>query len=209
MSKRNLIILKTIAWLACLGPLAMLVWQSLHAQLGPNPVETMQLSTGTTALVLLLATLAVSPLRRLTGQNWLIKFRRLLGLFAFFYGCLHFATYLVFDQEFDFNAIAGDIYKRPFILVGFLALVLMLPLAITSTNWSIRKLGGKRWQWLHRLVYFSAAAAVVHFWWKVKADHTEPAFYGAIFIALMVYRFWVWTAPKKQAQAPKPVAAGD
>ncbi len=179
-----------------------LVYLAATHDLGVNPLETIQLTTGLWALIFLIASLTVTPLRRIAKLPWLIRFRRLLGLFAFFYIVLHFITYLVFDQQFDFAAIWKDIAKRPFILLGFLAFVLLIPLAITSTTGWIRRLGGKRWNNIHKLVYVSVAAAALHFWLKVKADHLEPGIYATIVALLLGYRVWVWAAKRSAKQSP-------
>jgi sulfoxide reductase heme-binding subunit YedZ len=173
-------------------PLARLIWKGLHDGLGANPIEFITLSTGTWTLVFLLATLAITPLRKLTGQAWLIRFRRLIGLFAFFYAALHFTTYIWLDKFFDFSEMLKDVAKRPFITAGFTAFLLLIPLAATSTAGSIRRLGGRNWQLLHRLIYVSALSAVVHFWWKVKADTRQPAIYAAILAVLLGCRIIVW-----------------
>jgi sulfoxide reductase heme-binding subunit YedZ len=167
-------------------PLAELGW----LELGANPVETVTHHTGQWALRFLLLTLAVTPLRRLSGWNWLLRFRRMLGLFAFFYALLHFCTYLVFDQFFDLAAIAEDVVKRPYITVGFLAFLLLIPLAATSTHAMIRRLGARRWQRLHRLVYAIGILVIVHYLWLVKADSTRPLGYAAILSVLLGYRLW-------------------
>ena len=187
---------KAVVFLLCLVPALLLLWDFHKDALGPNPVENITHTTGNWTIHFLLLTLAITPLRRLFHFPALIRFRRMLGLFAFFYGCLHLTTYLWLDQSFDLGAIWKDIYKRPFITAGFAAWVLMVPLALTSTAWSIRKLGGKRWQLLHRLIYFSALAGVIHFYWLVKSDVTRPEFYGAILLVLMLYRAFVWLRPK-------------
>ena len=186
--------LKAAVFLACLGPLARLVWLYRQNSLGPNPIEFITLSTGTWTLVFLLTTLAITPLRRLTGQAWPIQFRRMLGLYAFFYGFLHLSIFVVLDKYFDWKDMIDDVTKRPFITFGFAALVLMTPLALTSTNGWVRRLGGKRWQALHRLIYASAILGAIHFWWKVKADHTEPGVYAGILTVLLGYRvaYWAW-----------------
>ena len=188
MPRRWIVLLKIIVWTLCLCPVALLVWKGTHDELGANPLSEITLTTGHWTLYLLLITLAVSPLRKLTGANWIIRFRRLLGLFAFFYGCLHLMTYLWFDKAFDVHEIVKDVYKRPFITAGMTAWILMLPLALTSTAASIRWLGGKRWQVLHRLIYASATAGVVHFWWLVKRDLTRPEIMAAILTALLGFR---------------------
>jgi methionine sulfoxide reductase heme-binding subunit len=188
MLRRSIIILKVIVWALCLSPVSLLAWKATHDELGANPLSEVTLSTGHWTLYLLLTTLAISPLRKITGINWLIRFRRLIGLFAFFYGCLHLMTYLWFDKFFDVHEIVKDIYKRPFITAGMTAWTLMLPLALTSTAASIRWLGGKRWQSLHRLVYVSAIAGCVHFWWLVKRDLTRPEIMAAILTLLLGFR---------------------
>jgi len=158
------------------------------------------LTTGTATLVLLLVTLAITPVRKFTGLNWLIRFRRLTGLFAFFYAAMHFTTFIWLDKFFDWDEISRDLTKRPFIIVGFVAFLLMIPLAATSTSWAIRKLGGKRWNMLHKLIYVSAALGVIHFWWKVKADHFEPAVYGMILAVLLLARLAIWAHSQAQKQ---------
>jgi sulfoxide reductase heme-binding subunit YedZ len=196
---------KVIVFLTCLLPVGMLAWRGFHGDLGANPLEFITHTTGDWTLRFLLITLAVTPLRKLAKQYWLIKFRRMLGLYAFFYGLLHFTTYLWFDKFFDWHEIVKDIGKRPFITVGFLALTLMVPLAATSTAWAIRKLG-KRWQALHQLVYLSAMAGVVHYLWLVKADIRKPAAYGVGLAILLGYRVVVWARQTWQpSRAGAPV----
>jgi len=180
--------LKITVFLACLIPLARLGWLAYADGLGANPIEFVIRSLGTWALTFLLITLAVTPLRKLSGWQWLIKLRRMLGLFAFCYACLHFLTYVGLDQFFDLHTIYKDVLKRPFITVGFASFVLLIPLALTSTNAMVRRLGGKRWQRLHRLVYLIAIGGVVHYWWLVKKDITQPAIYAAILAVLLGYR---------------------
>jgi sulfoxide reductase heme-binding subunit YedZ len=198
---------KPVIFLACLVPLALLVWDGLHGSLGANPIETITHSTGNCTLTFLLITLAVTPLRKLTRQYWLIGLRRMFGLFAFFYGFLHLMTYVWLDKFFDVHEMLHDIAKRKFITAGMTAFVLMIPLALTSTKWSIRKLGGKRWQALHRLIYFSAAAGVIHYIWLVKADLKKPLEYAAVLGVLMLYRAVAWlrerAMPIERAMAEK------
>lgn len=153
-----------------------------------NPIEYITLSTGWWTLFLLVTSLAITPLRKHTKLNWLIKFRRLIGLFAFFYGCLHFTTYIWFDKFFEWSEMVKDIQKRPFIMAGFAAFVTLIPLAATSTNWAIRKMGGKNWNRLHKLVYFSAVAGVVHFFWKVKAGYARPIAFAVVLGVLLAAR---------------------
>jgi len=184
--------LKPAIFLACLVPLANLVWRTLHAQLGANPIEKITHTTGDCTLTFLLITLSVTPLRKLTRQYWLIGLRRMFGLFAFFYGTLHLMTYVWLDKFFNVHEMLADIAKRKFITVGMTAFALMIPLALTSTKWSIRKLGGKRWQALHRLIYFSAAAGVIHYIWLVKADLKKPLEYASVLAVLMLYRAIGW-----------------
>jgi len=179
---------KVVAFLACLVPLALLGLKAYNRALGANPIEVITHATGDWTLRLLLVTLAITPLRRLTGQPWLIRFRRMVGLFAFFYGVLHFLTYIWLDKFFDVHEMLADIAKRRFITVGFTGFVLLIPLAITSTSGWIRRLGGKRWQLLHRLIYFSAIAGVIHYLWLVKADIRKPVEYAAALALLLGYR---------------------
>jgi sulfoxide reductase heme-binding subunit YedZ len=186
--------LKPTAFLACLFPLGQLAYNGWTDDLTANPIEYITHFTGSWALILLLASLAVTPLRKITGWNELIKLRRMLGLFAFFYALLHFSTYLVLDHFFDFSRIAKDILKRPYVTVGFTAFMLMVPLAITSTAGMIRRLG-KRWQRLHRLVYLVAIGGVIHFYWLVKADIRRPVQYGIVLALLLGYRLVVRYAP--------------
>jgi sulfoxide reductase heme-binding subunit YedZ len=170
---------------AGLLPAAWLVWGALSGSLGANPIDTVTDTTGVWTLRLLLATLAVTPLRRLTGWNRIITVRRTLGLLAFFYGTLHCLTYVVLDEFFAFDLILKDVVKRPFITAGFAGFVLMIPLAVTSTAGWIRRLGGRRWAQLHRLAYVSAAAGVVHYYWLVKADTMRPLRYAAVLAVLL------------------------
>jgi len=188
MQRRWIIALKVVVWILCVSPVSWLAWKATHDLLGANPLSEVTLSTGHWTLYLLLITLAISPLRKITHLNWLIRFRRLVGLFAFFYGCMHLMTYLWFDKFFDVHEIVKDIYKRPFITAGMTAWALMFPLALTSTASSIRRLGGKRWQVLHRLIYASAIAGVVHFWWLVKRDLTRPEILATILAGLLGFR---------------------
>ena len=180
---------------AALGPLAYLVWAAVFDRLGANPIDMITDETGTWTLRFLVATLAITPLRRITGWAGLAPLRRTLGLFAFFYATLHFLTYVVLDQFFDVRAIVADIGKRPFITAGFTALVIMTPLAVTSTQRMVRRLGGRNWRRLHRLAYVAAVVAVVHYWWLVKADIRRPLAYAAVVGALLLVRlWWAWRA---------------
>lgn len=179
---------KVAVFLICLWPLMYLGWRAYEAQLTANPVEYVQHFTGDWTLRFLLITLSVTPLRRILNIPDLIRFRRMLGLFAFTYVCLHFLTYIGPDQAFDLGGMWKDVAKRPFITVGFLGFVLLIPLALTSTKGWIRRLGGKRWAALHRLIYVSALCGVVHYYWLVKSDHRLPLLYGAILAVLLLYR---------------------
>lgn len=178
---------KPLLFLICLLPLARLLYLGFTGGLGANPIEFITRSTGTWTLTGLMITLAVTPLRRLTGYNILIRYRRMLGLFSFFYASLHFTTYIWLDQFFNLTLILKDIYKRPFITVGFAAFVLLIPLAVTSTNAMMRRLG-KRWQQLHRLIYLIGGLAVLHYVWLVKKDLTQPLIYGAVLLILLTLR---------------------
>ncbi len=183
---------KTLIFIGGLLPLARLLWKALHDGLGANPIEVITHSTGDWTLILVLTTLLISPLRRLTHQYWIIGLRRMIGLFAFFYGMLHFLTYIWLDKFFDVHEMLKDIAKRPFITVGFSAFVLLIPLAITSTKGWIRRLGGKNWQRLHRLIYATGILGVIHYLWLVKADIRKPLEYASALSVLLLYRIVVW-----------------
>jgi len=187
---------KPVIFLACLLPLTRLVWLGFHSGLGANPIEFITHSTGDWTLTFLLVTLSITPLRRLTRLYGLIRIRRMLGLFAFFYGFLHLMTYVWLDKFFDVHEMLHDIAKRKFITAGMTAFTLMIPLALTSSQWAIRKLG-KRWQTLHRLVYFSAAAGVVHYIWLVKADLKKPLEYALVLGILLMYRGVAWAVRRR------------
>jgi sulfoxide reductase heme-binding subunit YedZ len=193
--------IKAAVFVLCLIPLANLAWLGLRHRLGANPIEHITRSTGWWTLAFLLITLTVTPLRRFSNWNWLLKLRRMFGLFAFFYVCLHFTTYIWLDQFFDWHGILKDIGKRPFITVGFSAFVLLIPLAATSTNAMVRRLGGRRWQRLHRAVYAIAVLGVLHFWWLVKKDITEPLVFGALLGLLLLIRL-IFAARKAGASTP-------
>jgi methionine sulfoxide reductase heme-binding subunit len=199
---------KPVVFLACLIPLALLGWKAYSGGLGANPIEVITHAIGDWTMRFLLITLAITPIRKLTGRLWLIRYRRMFGLFAFFYGTLHFLTYIWLDKFFDVHEMLHDITKRRFITVGFAGFVLLIPLALTSTTGWIRRLGGKRWQALHRLIYFSAIAGVIHYWWLVKADIHLPLEYAIILAVLLGYRIAVWAGPKlagdKAASLRKP-----
>src|SRR5690349_12141994 len=195
---KKLMWVKAVVFIACLAPLARLGWKALNDGLGANPIQVITFSTGTWTLVFLLTTLSITPLRRLTGQPWLIQFRRMIGLFAFFYACLHFTTYIWLDKFFDLHEVVKDVGKRPFITAGFTAFVLLIPLAVTSTRGMIVRLGGKNWQRLHRLIYVSAVAGVVHYIWLVKKDERVPIIFAFVLGTLLLYRFLAWSWQRKQ-----------
>ena len=188
--------IKVLVFLLCLAPAVYLGWRFYLQDLTANPLEYITHFTGDWTLRLIVATLAITPLRKLLQLPDLIRFRRMIGLYAFFYASLHLLAYLWLDRLFDFHDITKDIAKRPFITVGFAAFVLMAPLALTSTKGWIRRLGGKRWQKLHRLVYVSGIAAVIHYKWLVKSDFRLPYLYGAIIGSLLLYRVAVWLRTK-------------
>jgi methionine sulfoxide reductase heme-binding subunit len=175
MKRSTLVLLKVLTWIACLGPAGLLTYQAVTNTLGPDPTANIELTTGYNTLLLLILSLAVTPVRKLAPRlGWLIKFRRLLGLFAFFYGTIHMLAYVALYAGFDVNAMLADIEKRRFITIGVAAWLLLLPLALTSTNWAIRKLGGKGWNRLHKLVYVAAVCGVIHYWWQVKPGVLSP-----------------------------------
>lgn len=192
MNKGAITALKVAVWLVCLAPLAMLVLEGVQGNLGPDPTATVTHATGFATLRLLILSLAITPLRRLSPRlSSLVRFRRLLGLFAFFYGCLHLLTYLWLYSGFNVAAMIDDIAKRRYIMAGMAAWLLLVPLAATSTTWSIRKLGGKRWQALHRLAYVSAISGVVHYWWIVKSGVRTPITLTVVLAVLLLARV-VW-----------------
>jgi methionine sulfoxide reductase heme-binding subunit len=169
-------------------PLALLVWDAFNNSLGANPIEFFLRTTGVLTLVFLLFTLAVTPLRKIFGFNTLIKFRRMLGLYAFFYGCIHLITYFVFDRGFAWSGTVTDVIERPFIAIGMASFVMMIPLAVTSTNKMVKRIGGKNWQKLHRLTYVVAIGGVIHFWLIVKSDIFYPAVFGLVLLILLGFR---------------------
>jgi sulfoxide reductase heme-binding subunit YedZ len=197
---------KPVVFLACLIPLARLGWKAYAGLLGANPIEVITHSTGDWTLIFLLITLSVTPLRKLTNQLWLIRYRRMFGLFAFFYVVLHFLTYIWLDKFFDLHEMLVDIAKRKFITVGFASFLLLIPLAITSTSGWIRRLGGRRWNLLHRLIYLSAIGGVIHYTWLVKADIRKPVEYGLVLALLLSYRVVIWLKTKAKRPAPLPNA---
>jgi sulfoxide reductase heme-binding subunit YedZ len=202
-TSRQLTVLKTVLFLAALLPFARLFLFAFIDRLGANPIEFITRNTGDWTLYFLCFTLAVTPIRRITKWNWLIKLRRMLGLFAFFYVVLHFTTFLWFDHFFDLREMWKDVIKRPFITVGFVAFLLLIPLAVTSTNAMVRRLGGRRWQWLHRAIYIIAPLGILHFWWMKagKQDFGQPILFGAIVGLLLLSRlYWNVIQPRLRKQ---------
>ena len=188
---------KLVIFVNSLVPLTLLLWDWYHKNVGANPLEFVTRTTGMLTLLFLMITLGVTPLRKITGINWLVKFRRMLGLYAFFYGSLHLLTYLWFDRSFNFASMVKDVAGRRFILVGFTAFLLMVPLAITSTDKMVKRLGGKRWSKLHRLVYVAAIAGVVHYWMLVKSDTRLPLTFGFILVLFLLYRLFLKYFPSQ------------
>ncbi len=199
MKRSTLILLKIIVWIACLVAVARLVCGAVTNNLGPDPTATIAFSTGLATLRLIAITLAISPLRRIWPRlNWLIKFRRLLGLFAFFYATLHMLTWVALYNNFDVHAMLVDVTRRRFITMGMAAYLLLLPLALTSTAWSIRKLGGKNWNRLHKLIYLAAICGVIHYWWQVKTGVITPITITVIVAVLLLARpILAWTHKRK------------
>jgi len=189
MKKQHLIFVKVAIWIFALLPLARLFWLGVHDDLGANPVEFVERSTGTWGLIFLLTTLSMTPIRLLTGQVWQIQLRRLFGLWMFFYACLHITTYIWLDYSFLWADILKDIIKHPYVIVGFSAFVLTIPLAATSNSYMIKRLK-KNWKRLHQVIYLIAMLAILHFWWLVKKDVTEPFYYAAVLILLLGIRLY-------------------
>lgn len=192
---------KALVFILCLVPLGDLIWIAFSGGLGPNPIEFITHFTGDWTIRFVCITLAITPLRELLRQPQLIRFRRMVGLYAFFYGCLHFSTWIGLDKFFNWHDMWADVLKRRFITVGFAAFVLMIPLAITSTKGMVRRLGFKRWQLLHRAIYLTAILAVIHYYWLVKSDVRRPLRYGAIVAALLLYRLGIWLRDRKKRLA--------
>lgn len=184
---RALLTVKNFLFVCCLAPFFILVFNAVTGNLGANPIEKVRLFTGDWTLYFLLITLAITPLRKISGWNELIRYRRMLGLYAFFYACLHFLSYLILDQFFDWEEIGRDIIKRPYITIGVAAFVLLIPLAVTSTNRMMKRLG-KNWKQLHSLIYLIATLGILHFLWLVKADIREPVLMGTLLIGLLILR---------------------
>jgi sulfoxide reductase heme-binding subunit YedZ len=199
--------IKTLVFLSALLPFLRLVLAAFNDDLGANPVEFITRNTGDWTLYFLCITLAVTPMRRLTQWQWLLRLRRMLGLFAFFYAVLHFTAFLWFEHFFDIAEMGKDVVKRPFITVGFLAFVLLIPLAATSTNGMVKRLGAKRWQALHRTIYLIAPLAILHFWWMRagKNDFAEPILFGIIVLTLLLLRVY-WRATQKRNPTMRPAA---
>lgn len=209
MKRSTLILLKTLAWLVCLWPLAWLVWHAVQNTLGPNPTSTIALTTGFATLRLLVITLAISPLRRIWPRlSWMIRFRRLLGLFAFFYATLHMLTYVALYSGFNVSLMLSDVAQRRFITAGAAAYLLLIPLAATSTLWAIRKLGGKRWNRLHMLVYPAAILGVIHYWWQLKPGVLTPLRITIILAVLLAVRpALAWRQRRRRLSAPAATSA--
>jgi methionine sulfoxide reductase heme-binding subunit len=208
LTPRQVAVIKAVVFIVALLPFARLVLFVIIERLGANPIEFITRSTGDWTLYFLCLTLAVTPLRRLTKWNWLLKLRRMLGLFAFFYVVLHFTTFLWFDHFFDIDEMWKDVVKRPFITVGFIAFVLLIPLAVTSTNSMVKRLGGKRWQWLHRAIYVIAPLGILHFWWMKagKHDFQQPILFGTIVATLLLLRvFWSAMQGRLQKRQVSPI----
>lgn len=197
---------KAALFLFCFGPLASIIWPFVLGYTIPNPLEFIQHATGDWTLRFLVFTLTITPVRQLLRLPELIRFRRMLGLFAFFYACLHFTTYLWFDKLFDAHEIWKDVYKRPFITVGFLAFTLLIPLAITSTAGWIRRLGGRRWRILHRAIYISAVCGVIHYYWQVKSAVIRPLFYAALVGLLLAWRVGDWLMRRRRTALANAVS---
>jgi sulfoxide reductase heme-binding subunit YedZ len=205
MKRSTLILLKTLTWFACLWLAAWLVWGAITNNLGPDPTAAIAFSTGKATLYLLTITLAITPLRRLWPRlGWLIKFRRLFGLFAFFYATLHMLTYVALYCGFSIPAMESDITKRRFITMGVAAYLLLLPLALTSTAWAIRKLGGKNWNRLHKLIYFAAVCGVIHYWWQVKTGVITPLGVTVVLAVLLITRPVINAIQRRKARAAVP-----
>ena len=206
MNRTALILLKTLTWIGCLGPAALLTYQAVTNTLGPDPTASIELTTGYNTLLLLILSLAISPLRKLVPKlSWLIRFRRLLGLFAFFYGTVHLLAYVALYAGFDLTTMLNDIAKRKFITIGVAAWLLLLPLALTSTNWAIRKMGGKNWNRLHKLAYLAAVSGIIHYWWQVKTGVLSPLRLTIVLAVLLLARpLLTWGQQRKK---DRPVAA--
>jgi sulfoxide reductase heme-binding subunit YedZ len=193
---------KILIFINSLIPLALLLWDVYRKQVGANPLEFVTRTTGMLTIVFLLLSLTVTPLRRITGANWLVKFRRMLGLYAFFYGFLHLMTYVSFDRFFNLKSIPGDVAQRPFIAIGMITFFFMVPLAITSTNKMVKRLGGKRWNRLHKLTYLAGVGGVLHYWMLVKSDTRIPLSFGFVLLLLLGYRLVMKYTPQGKHANP-------
>jgi sulfoxide reductase heme-binding subunit YedZ len=194
---------KAVVFLVCLGPAAWLVWRGIHQDLTADPIKYITHFTGDWILRFLVITLAITPLRKILHVPQLIRFRRMFGLFAFFYAFLHFSTWIGLDQTFNWTGMWQDVMKRPFITVGFTGFVLLIPLALTSTAWSIRRLGGRRWQMLHRLIYATAVLGVIHYYWLVKSDVRKPLEYAFLVGILLAWRIGSWLVARRKRTVPR------
>jgi len=183
-------VVKIVVFFLCLVPLVVLIWQGYNDELGANPIEELTHRTGSWTLKFILITLTITPLRQIFGFKNIVRLRRMLGLYAFFYAVLHFLCYFVLDQFFDFSEIIKDISKRPYITIGFTSLLMLIPLAVTSTNKMVKKLG-KRWKSLHQMIYVIAVFSIFHYLWLVKADILYPVIYGLVLIVLLSARVWI------------------
>jgi methionine sulfoxide reductase heme-binding subunit len=200
---------KLLLFINGLVPLALLLWDFYHNRVGANPLEFVTRTTGMLTLIFLMITLALTPVRKMTGLNWIVKFRRMLGLYAFFYGTLHLVTYLWFDRFFNLRSIAGDVVQRPFIAIGMTAFFLMVPLAVTSTNKMIKRLGGRRWALLHKLVYLAGIGGVIHYWMLVKSDKRLPLTFGFILLLLLGHRLFLKFYPPENPATQTSVVPRD
>jgi methionine sulfoxide reductase heme-binding subunit len=195
---------KIVLFINSLVPLSLLLWNVYQKQVGANPLEFVTRTTGMLTLVFLMLSLAITPARKITGANWLVKFRRMLGVYAFFYGFLHLMTYVWFDRYFNLRSIPHDVAGRPFIAIGMAAFFLMVPLAITSTNKMVKRLGGKRWNRLHKLVYFAGAGGVLHYWLLVKSDVRLPVTFAFVLALLFAHRLMIKYFPQTPTQSLFP-----
>src|SRR6202167_1168173 len=200
---------KVLVFLICLVPLGVLVWEAFTGGLGSNPTQFLEHATGDWTLRFVAITLSITPLRKILHQPQFIRFRRTFGLFAFFYGCCHFSVYLTFDQVFDLHGIWADVLKRRYITVGFTGFVLMIPLALTSTAGWIRRMGGRRWAMLHRAIYLTAIAGVIHYYWLVKIDETVPVGFATVVVVVLVYRIVTYFVDRKNKPAARPGSSGN
>jgi len=209
MKERDIRFIKLLILVNGAVPLALLVWDQAHRQLGANPQNFLILTTGMMTLIFLMLTMAVTPLRQLTGWNWLIQFRRMLGLYAFFYGCLHFLCFFSLDPGFSISSTLTEMLKRKYLIVGSTALIVMIPLALTSTNAMIKLMGGKRWRALHRLAYVAAICGVIHYYMQVKADVRQPLVFAAVLAVLLGWRLvQYWQRPKPAPATTTAVKQG-